>query len=111
MSVRARIHARSSLSFSEVRALSVGMEPRMPASAQATIISLLEMRNMGAATSGYLRPSDLESGVSSMAGSYFGAGLGEAFHSPPVEKDCQPHLSHRSSDSAIHRLQASIAPR
>jgi hypothetical protein len=35
-----------------VRALSEGIEPKIPASAQATIISLLEMMNIGAATMG-----------------------------------------------------------
>jgi hypothetical protein len=62
-SVFRRMKARSSRSASAVRALSDGMQPRMPASAAATIISLLERMNIGAATSGYSRPSFEASGV------------------------------------------------
>jgi hypothetical protein len=65
-SVRWRIQVRSSRNFSGVRALSEGMQPRMPASAEATIISRLEMRNIGAATNGYFSPSLRERPVSSM---------------------------------------------
>ena len=52
LSVLLRIHSRSARSASGVRALRVGMVPRIPASAAATIISLLEMMNMGAETMG-----------------------------------------------------------
>jgi hypothetical protein len=65
-SVRCLIHARASRKASCVRRLIEGIEPRMPASAAATIISLLEMMNIGAATSGYRRPSLTCKGVGLM---------------------------------------------
>lgn len=37
--------------------------------------------------------------------------LGLRLHSPPVENACHPHLSHFTSESAIHSDQSSIAPR
>jgi|GEM_PF-5105310 len=52
LSVRAQIHARSSRNFSDVRAFEDGIEPRTPASAPATIISLFEIRNIGAVAKG-----------------------------------------------------------
>ena len=66
LSVRARTQARSSRKACGVRALSDGMQPRMPASAQASSISRLEMMNIGAATSGYRRPSLTCKGVGLM---------------------------------------------